>query len=73
MKFIDSVPFWIFAVAGIMMAVAPIYPMPHLVEKLLMLFNGTLVKPIDIFDLFWHALFPILLLIKTIRMSMQPK
>ena len=34
---------------------APFYPQPHIVEKLRMLLAGTLKKPIDIFDLFWHA------------------
>ena len=28
---------------------------PHIVEKLRMLKAGTLKRPIDIFDLFWHA------------------
>lgn len=34
---------------------APFYPQPHIVEKLRMLMAGTLTRPIDIFDLFWHA------------------
>ena len=37
------------------LAVAPIVPEPHLVEKLRMLSQGTLVKPIDIFDLLMHS------------------
>jgi hypothetical protein len=40
---------------------APFFPQPHIVEKLRMLMAGTLKKPIDIFDLFWHA-WPFLLL-----------
>jgi len=37
--------------------------MPHVAEKLIMLFNGTLKRPLDIFDLFFHTapLFVILL------------
>lgn len=73
MKYFDSVPFWLFAVAAIWMAIAPIYPMPHLVDKYLMLRSGSLVKPLDIFDLFWHSLFPVLLLVKTVRMAMLKK
>jgi len=46
----------------IMMLLAPLKPMPHVIEKILMLKNGTLHKPIDIFDLFFH-LFPLILLI----------
>ena len=34
---------------------APFYPKPHIVEKIQMLIAGTLTKPLDIFDLFWHA------------------
>jgi len=34
---------------------APFFPQPHIVEKIGMLIGGTLRRPIDIFDLFWHA------------------
>lgn len=39
----------------LILGLAPFYPQPHLVEKLGMLLSGTLQRPIDIFDLFWHA------------------
>jgi hypothetical protein len=39
----------------LLLGFAPFFPQPHIVEKLSMLFSGTLRKPIDIFDLFWHA------------------
>lgn len=39
----------------LLVGLAPFYPQPHLVEKLRMLLAGTLKRPIDIFDLFWHA------------------
>ena len=39
----------------LLLGFAPFYPQPHIVEKLKMLMAGTLKKPIDIFDLFWHA------------------
>lgn len=39
----------------LLLGFAPFYPQPHIVEKLRMLMAGTLKKPIDIFDLFWHA------------------
>ena len=41
---------------------APFYPQPHIVEKIRMLAAATLTKPIDIFDLFWHA-WPFVLLV----------
>jgi hypothetical protein len=39
----------------LLLGFAPFYPQPHIWEKLRMLTAGTLTKPIDIFDLFWHA------------------
>ena len=39
----------------LLLGFAPFYPQPHIVEKIRMLAAGTLKKPIDVFDLFWHA------------------
>jgi len=47
------------------------YPMeaePHSIQKILMLVNGELHKPIDILDLFFHTTPTILLMIKLYRM-----
>jgi hypothetical protein len=49
------------------MLLLPFKPMPHVVEKLIMLKNGVLIKPIDIFDLFYHLIPSILLAIKIVR------
>jgi len=38
------------------MAILPIFPEPHLVEKAKMLWNGSLTRALDIFDIFWHTL-----------------
>jgi len=46
---------------------APFRPMPHVVEKLSMLKNGTLNRPIDIFDLFFHLAPTILLGLKILK------
>jgi hypothetical protein len=46
---------------AVVMALAPFTPEPHRWEKLKMLASGTLVRPIDIFDLFLHGT-PLLLL-----------
>lgn len=40
---------------------APFYPQPHIVQKILMLSSGQLNRPIDIFDLLMHGA-PFLLL-----------
>lgn len=45
----------------LLLGFAPFVPQPHIVEKLRMLLVGTLKKPLDIFDLLWHA-WPFLLL-----------
>ena len=59
---INRIPLlWLALVAG-WLAVAPITPEPHLVEKTRMLMAGTLVRPIDIFDLALHSV-PLLLLV----------
>ena len=49
---------------AIVLALMPFYPQPHLVEKLQMLANGSLSKPIDFFDLVWHGWALVLLAIK---------
>ena len=61
MTWLDRIPLkWLIAVA-VWMALAPFTPEPHLVEKLLMLTQGTLTRPLDVFDLLLHAA-PLLLL-----------
>jgi len=50
-----SLPYAFLVPVALFLAVAPIVPEPHLVEKLRMLASGTLRRPLDIFDLFWHA------------------
>jgi len=55
MKWLDRIPLiWLAAIA-LWLAVAPVLPEPHLVEKLRMLGQGTLSRPIDIFDLLLHS------------------
>jgi len=64
---LDKIPYSILIVAAIFMILAPFKPMPHVLEKLIMLKNGTLAKPIDIFDLFYHLIPTIILLLKIYR------
>ncbi len=61
MKWLDRIPLSLLLPLAVLMALAPFVPEPHLWEKLKMLASGTLVKPIDIFDLFLHGT-PLLLL-----------
>jgi hypothetical protein len=67
MKWLDDTPYLILIGLAALMAMLPFEPQPHLVEKLNMLSDGTLSKPMDIFDLLWHLLPAILLLLKFLR------
>lgn len=68
LKLIDRIPLSVLVVMAVLLGIAPIVPQPHLVEKLLMLFAGTLTRPIDIFDLFFHATPIVLLMIRLLRL-----
>ena len=59
---LEKIPYSILIVAAIFMLLAPFRPMPHVLEKLIMLKNGALTRPIDIFDLFYHLL-PVFILV----------
>jgi len=61
LRILDQIPIVPLAVVAVVMLLAPFRPMPHALEKLIMLRNGTLNRPLDIFDLCFH-LFPALLL-----------
>lgn len=64
MQWLDRIPLSLLLPLAIVLALAPFAPEPHLLEKLRMLFSGTLVRPIDIFDLFLHGTPLLLLLLK---------
>ncbi len=53
-KILADIPYSILLALAFFMLLAPFHPMPHAVEKLLMLKNGQLSRPIDIFDLCFH-------------------
>ena len=55
---------------ALLLGLAPFYPQPHIVEKIRMLMAGTLKRPIDIFDLFWHA-WPFALLLYRIVLDIR--
>ena len=66
MTWLDEIPWSILILACLTLGLAPFAP-PHIWEKLQMLFQGRLVKPIDWFDLVFHGLPWILLLAKGAR------
>jgi len=65
--FVDRIPYPLLIVVALLMLLAPFYPMPHAVEKIIMLKQGTLKRPIDIFDLIFHLGPTVLLFIKLYR------
>ncbi len=67
MSTLDSIPFSLAIIAALTLGLAPFFPEPHLIEKLRMLAAGTLVRPIDIFDLVLHAAPWLLVLAKALR------
>ncbi len=67
MTFIDRIPGIYILAFCLTLGVAPVAPEPHVLEKLRMLFQGELVRPIDIFDLFLHGTPWALLLLKAWR------
>jgi hypothetical protein len=64
---LDKIPYTVVIILAVWMLLAPFRPMPHALEKFNMLLSGTLSKPIDIFDLFFHLAPTIILLLKLFR------
>ena len=66
-RFLDKISYPILIFIAAFMLLAPFSPMPHVVEKLIMLKDGNLTRPVDIFDLFFHLVPSLLLAIKFLR------
>jgi len=66
-SWLDKIDTKTLAIIAFIMLILPVRPMPHIVEKLIMLKEGVLKRPIDIFDLFYHLFPTILLIIKLVR------
>lgn len=71
MQWLDAVPLHIAIMMALTLGLAPFVPEPHIVEKLRMLFEGSLHKPVDIFDLLMHGTPWVLLILKLISLSMS--
>ena len=70
MSWLDQIPWIVLVIACLTLGLAPFSP-PHIVEKLQMLFEGRLVRPIDWLDLVFHAIPWLLLLAKGVRTLMR--
>ena len=67
MRWFDRIPLYVFVLLALTLGLAPFVPEPHLWEKLKMLAAGTLARPIDIFDLVYHAAPWLLLAVRLAR------
>jgi hypothetical protein len=68
MSLLDKIPMQITVIMAIFLGLSPFVPEPHLFEKLRMLVDGTLVKPIDIVDLVFHGTPSVILVAKLLRL-----
>ena len=70
MRWLDKIPLLVLLPVAVFLALAPFSPEPHLWQKLKMLMDGALVKPVDIFDLFLHGT-PLVLLVMKIAVFVR--
>ena len=70
MAWLDKIPWLLIVVACLTLGLAPFAP-PHLFEKIRMLLDGELVRPLDWFDLLFHATPWAILLLKAARELMR--
>lgn len=70
MKWLDKIPLGILILSALFLGLAPFTPEPHLLEKLRLLSQGSLQRPIDIFDLLLHGTPVLLLLLKLVRVGL---
>ena len=73
MGWLDRFPLALLIAIALWLAVVPVVPEPHLIEKLRMLSQGTPTKPLDIFDLLLHSVPLVLLGIRLWRMWRRPR
>lgn len=73
MKWVDEISLPFLIVITVVMAVLPLNATPHLFEKLGMLVDGSLQRPIDIFDLFMHGTPAALLIVRLVRQFVLAK
>jgi hypothetical protein len=67
MKWLDKIDLVSLLIPAVLLGLAPFSPEPHLIEKLRMLSQGILSRPIDIFDLFLHGTLISLVIVKLAR------
>jgi hypothetical protein len=71
LEWLDKIPLLVLVLLALTLGLAPFVPEPHLIEKLRMLKEGTLRRPLDIFDLLMHATPWVLLILKLAVMAIR--
>lgn len=61
---LSHIPFNVAIIIALTLGLAPFLPEPHVWEKLKMLADGSLSRPIDIFDLLMHGTPWVIVLLK---------
>jgi len=69
LAWLDNISLPTLLIIAALLGLAPFSPEPHVWEKLKMLADGSLHKPIDIFDLFLHGTPWVLLGLKLVRLQ----
>lgn len=69
LSLLDRLPLHWALILGLLLGLSPFVPEPHLWEKLKMLAAGTLTRPLDIFDLLYHAVPMAVMLAKLARLA----
>jgi hypothetical protein len=72
MAFLESIPIPVLVILCLTLGLAPFVPEPHIWQKLKMLAEGSLRKPVDIFDLLLHGAPFILLALRLISGFKNP-
>jgi len=71
MAWLDEFSLPLILIACLLLGLAPFTPEPHLWQKLKMLADGNLVRPLDIFDLLLHGAPFVVLVMKLVRMRQK--
>ena len=72
LHWIDRIPTVGLAIAALLLSLAPFHPQPHLVEKVGMLWQGTLSPPIEVLDLSFHGAPAVLLAVRLLARRKVP-
>ncbi|TXH68218.1 MAG: RND transporter [Thiothrix sp.] len=71
-RLLSKIPLSLLVIACLTLGLAPFFPVPHVWEKLELLANGALSRPIDIFDLILHGTPWILLILRLLLVRSKP-